>query len=85
MIKWVHGFLDLFGIAGFTLSVAEIQVKDDWAFERGTYNIQFTHKPSGNVIPDCGKYITIWQRLPDGDWGMARDIWNSDNPPPVMQ
>ena len=84
MINWIRGFLDLFGLEGFALSVAELQIKGDWAFERGTYTIKFTHKPSGNVIPDVGKYITIWQRLPDGAWGMARDIWNSDNPPLPM-
>ena len=79
MINWVRGFLDVFVLEGFALSVAELQVKGDWALERGTYTINFTHRPSGNVIPDLGKYITIWQRLPDGAWGMARDIWNSDN------
>jgi uncharacterized protein (TIGR02246 family) len=84
MINWIRGFLDVFALADFALSVAELQVIGDWAFERGTYTIKFTHKPSGNVIPDVGKYITIWQRQPDGEWGMARDIWNSDNPPMAM-
>ena len=84
MINWVRGFLDVFVLEDFALSVAELQVKGDWALERGTYTINFTHRPSGNVIPDLGKYITIWQRLPDGAWGMARDIWNSDNPPLPM-
>jgi uncharacterized protein (TIGR02246 family) len=81
MINWVRGFLDVFGLADFALSVAELQVIGDWAFERGTYTINFTHKPNGQVIPDACKYITIWQRLPDGAWAMARDIWNSNKPP----
>ena|ERR1041385_8081037 len=81
MINWVRGFMDVFKLEDFALSVAELQVNGDWAFERGMYTIKFTHKTSGNVIPDAGKYITIWQRLPNGTWGMARDIWNSDNPP----
>jgi uncharacterized protein (TIGR02246 family) len=84
MLNWIQGFLELFRIEGFALSVAELQVKGDWAFERGTYTITFTHKPSGKVTPDAGKYITIWQRRPDGTWAMARDIWNSDNPPSAM-
>src|SRR5215470_13433514 len=62
MINWVRGFLDVFALAEFALSVAELQVIGDWAFERGTYTINFTHKASGNVMPDVGKYITIWQR-----------------------
>jgi uncharacterized protein (TIGR02246 family) len=84
MIDWVRGFLDVFALADFSLSVAELEVKSDWAFERGAYTITFTHRPSGNVIPDVGKYITIWQRQPNGAWAMARDIWNSDNPPVAL-
>jgi len=63
---------------------APANIGEKMMINRGTYTINFTHRPSGNVIPDLGKYITIWQRLPDGAWGMARDIWNSDNPPLPM-
>ena len=51
-----------------------------WAFERGTYKINLTPKAGGEPIQDIGKYITIYERQP-GAWEIARDIWNSSNPP----
>ena len=35
-------------------------------------------------MQDIGKYLTIYQRKPGDSWRMARDIWNSNNPPPSM-
>jgi hypothetical protein len=35
-------------------------------------------------MPDIGKYLTIYQRKLGDSWRMARDIWNSNNPPPGM-
>lgn len=32
-------------------------------------------------MQDIDKFITICKRQPNGVWGMARDIWNSNNPP----
>lgn len=52
----------------------------DWAFERGSYKITLTPKGGGEPIQDIGKYITIYERQPGGTWGMARDIWNSNDP-----
>ena len=54
----------------------------EWAFERGTYTITLTPKTGGDPIRDDGKYITLYQRQADGTWRMARDTWNSNNPPP---
>jgi uncharacterized protein (TIGR02246 family) len=75
-------FLSAFG-AEFSLAPEEVQIAGaDWAFERGTYTITLTPKGGGEPIPDAGKYITVYQRQPDGSWAMARDIWNSSNPLP---
>ena len=38
----------------------------------------------GPAMQDNGKYVTIYQRKPADTWRMARDIWNSSNPPPKM-
>jgi uncharacterized protein (TIGR02246 family) len=77
---WSQAFLAPFR-AAFALAVDEVQVAGDWAFERGTYTITLTHKAGGEPMQDIGKYITIYERQPSGAWGMARDIWNSNNPP----
>jgi uncharacterized protein (TIGR02246 family) len=76
---WSQAFLAPFRTE-FTLLVDEVQVAGDWAFERGTYKITLTPKAGGEPIQDIGKYITIYERQPGAAWGMARDIWNSNNP-----
>jgi uncharacterized protein (TIGR02246 family) len=81
---WSQAFLDAFR-AEFALEVAEVRVAADWAFERGTYRIRVTPRAGGEAFQDTGKYIAIYQMQADGAWLMARDIWNSDNPPPGMR
>ena len=76
---WVEGLLGAFRCE-FTLDVQEVRVSGDWAVERGAYRIMLTPKAGGTPMEDVGKYITIYQRQPDGVWKMARDIWNSDRP-----
>jgi len=79
---WSAGMLAAFG-AEFSLSSEEVQPAGaEWAFERGTYTITLTPRTGGDPIRDVGKYITLYQRQADGTWRMARDIWNSNNPPP---
>jgi len=78
---WSRAFLEAFRPA-FALSVAEVRLAGDWAFERGAYRIALTPRAGGEPIPDVGKYITIYQRLPGGMWGIARDIWSTDHPLP---
>ena len=78
---WSKGFMDLFGLE-FALSVEEVRVLGEWAFERGAYTIGLSPKSGGPSMQDTGKYITIYQRKSGENWRMARDIWNSSNPPP---
>ena len=78
---WSTGFLDMFG-AEFALLVDEVRVLGEWAFERGTYTIGLNPKSGDPSMQDAGKYITIYQRKSSEGWQMARDIWNSNNPPP---
>ena len=79
--SWSTGFMDMFGVE-FALSVDEVRVLGEWAFERGTYTIGLNPKSGGPSMQDAGKYITIYQRKSGDSWRMARDIWNSNNPPP---
>lgn len=78
---WSKGFMDLFRLE-FALAVDEVRVLGEWAFERGAYTIRVNPKSGGTPMQDMGKYITIYQRKSDDGWRMARDIWNSSNPPP---
>jgi uncharacterized protein (TIGR02246 family) len=81
--SWIQGLLRAFS-AKFALSVEEVRITGDWAFERGTYTITLTPKAGGGAIQDVGKYITVYHRSLGGVWATGRDIWNSDNPPPGM-
>jgi uncharacterized protein (TIGR02246 family) len=78
---WSKGFLSMFRVE-FALAVDEVRVIGEWAFERGSYKIGLNLKSGGPSMQDAGKYITIYQRTPGDGWQMARDIWNSSNPPP---
>ena len=78
---WTGGLLGQFSVK-FALRIDEVRVLDDWAMEMGGYTIGLQPKPGGPAMEDRGKYITIYQRGSGGSWRMARDIWNSDNPPP---
>jgi uncharacterized protein (TIGR02246 family) len=81
---WVQVFLCAFR-AEFTLHVEEVQIADQWAFERGTYAITLKPGAGEGTIQDNGKHITIYQQQRDGTWLIARDIWNSDHPAPGAQ
>lgn len=62
----------------FALTVDEVRVAGDWAFERGGYTNRLTPRAGGATIQDVGKYIMIYQQEADGNWRIACDIWNSN-------
>jgi len=76
---WSHAMLSHFRVQ-FALSVDEVRVLGEWAFERGGYTISLSPTAGGAPVRDSGKYITIYERKPADTWLMARDIWNSSNP-----
>jgi uncharacterized protein (TIGR02246 family) len=79
---WSARFLSAFRV-GLSLVPKGVQGSgDDWAFEDGSYEITLTHRDGGEPIQASGRYITVYQRQPDGSWAMAGDIWNGDNPLP---
>ena len=82
---WSGAFLAAFAVK-FSLRLDEVTLTGaDWAFERGTYAITLMPATGGAPVRDAGKYITIYQRHADDTWVIARDIWNSNNPPPPGQ
>jgi ketosteroid isomerase-like protein len=54
----------------FALTVAELHVAGDRAFESGGYTIKLTSADAGQTLHDVGKYVIIYQRLPGG-WAVA--------------
>jgi uncharacterized protein (TIGR02246 family) len=80
--SWSQAFLDQFRVQ-FALAVDEIRVLGEWAIESGRYTINLSAK--GGRPPDA-RHRQVHNDLPANtgeQWQMARDIWNSSNPPPA--
>lgn len=50
------------------------------AVEEGRYKLF----AEGDMEVDYGKYIVTWKKV-DGQWKIARDIWNTSNPAPQVR
>ena len=61
---------------GIELVTVEAAASGDKGHRVGTYKLM-----SDGAVVDAGKYIETWERGADGQWHIANDIWNSDNPP----
>lgn len=67
------------GVTSLQLRPMESLTTGDQAFEAGTSSV--TMKGAGT---DQGKYVVVYKRV-GGDWKIAYDIFNSDQPPPEPQ
>lgn len=54
-----------------------VSASGDMALDRGTYALAM-NPPSGPVR-DKGKYVVVWRKV-EGEWKVAADIFNSDQP-----
>jgi ketosteroid isomerase-like protein len=66
-----------------SLTADRVVQSGDLAYEYGTYRMQLT-PPNGAMMNDRGKYLTVWRRMPNGDWKIAADIFNTSMPAPGM-
>ena len=55
------------------LETLEVIVRDDMAFEGGTYTFTFGGES------EEGKFTALWLRGEDGVWRMHRDMWSSNS------
>jgi uncharacterized protein (TIGR02246 family) len=79
---YFQGFFSQFN-ATFAITSQEVRYGGEWAFDRGGYQVKLTPKTGGKEIEDSGKYLVILERQQDGSWKIARDIDNSNGPPPA--
>ena len=66
-----------------TWTPVETVVSGDWAHQRGTFTVVATPKAAGDRRETSGNFLRIYQRQPNGEWRMIRDMFNSDHPPPA--
>ncbi|MFA8435540.1 MAG: DUF4440 domain-containing protein [Marinifilaceae bacterium] len=69
------------GTYDFSFETKELEVLDNWAFERGSYTFTITD-PAGKQNHDEGKYLWMYQKDGLNNWKLARVCYNSDLPIP---
>ncbi len=74
-------FFGTYAIELQSISLEEIVVAGDWAFVRDTYVSNLTPRSGGETVRARGKNVWILQRQADGSWKVARNMWNSSDPP----
>ena len=62
----------------------EVQVDGDLAFMRGTFSGTATPNAEGEPFQVKGKWMAAYKRQVDGSWKVIADIFNRDNPLPVL-
>jgi ketosteroid isomerase-like protein len=55
----------------------ETRVAGDWAFQRGRFTVAATPKTGGAPSTTTGYFLRIYERQPNGEWRMTRDMFNS--------
>jgi ketosteroid isomerase-like protein len=58
--------------ASLNFSPDRIVQSCDLAYEYGRYTLQITPN-SGTAMTDQGNYMTVWRRMPNGDWKIVAD------------
>jgi ketosteroid isomerase-like protein len=63
----------------WTPSDVQVAKSGDLGFSTGAYRMRFQDS-SGKTVEDHGKYVTVWEKDPDGTWRVLVDAFNSDLP-----
>jgi ketosteroid isomerase-like protein len=62
-----------------TWTPLETVVSGDWAHQRGTFTVSAKPKTGdGAARVLSGSFLRIYQRQPNGEWRMIRDMFNGD-------
>jgi ketosteroid isomerase-like protein len=64
-----------------TWTPVETVVSGDWGHQRGTFTTIIIPKDGSARREVSGNFLRIYQRQPNGEWRMIRDMFNSDSPP----
>jgi uncharacterized protein (TIGR02246 family) len=74
--------VELFDVEDLSVEVHELQLAGDWAFIRQTFTANWIPRDGSDPVPEDSKEIMIFRRDSDGEWRIARYIWNGSEPPP---
>jgi ketosteroid isomerase-like protein len=56
----------------------ETVVRDDLAYQRGTFTVTATPRDGGEPRETHGNFLRIYRRQSDGSWQITRDMFSSD-------
>ena len=59
-------------------TITDLWTSGDMVIEVGNFGVSMTLPNFSRPLSDRGKYMTVWQRQPDGSLKMKIDIWNTD-------
>jgi ketosteroid isomerase-like protein len=63
-----------------TWTPVETVIDGDLGFQRGTFTTIATPRGDGERLTVSGSFMRIYQRQPNGEWRMTRDMFNSSTP-----
>ena len=75
-------FFNAMTVSDASFTTHDIVIAGNKAIERGSYAMRLKPKNGGAEVADRGKYVTTWERQPDGSWKIIRDISNTDGGAP---
>jgi uncharacterized protein (TIGR02246 family) len=76
----IHAELEAVEYPEFAITLLEVIAADGWAIARGVYSGSYRLKDGSDAAQIDGKYMTLFQKQPDGSWKIYRDIFNSNVP-----
>jgi ketosteroid isomerase-like protein len=81
-----HLFSEFFALPNFKISwhatKVEVARSGELGYSVGAYEMSFKD-PSGQIVNERGKYVTVWKRQANRHWKVIYDIFNSDLPAPA--
>lgn len=63
-----------------TWTPVETVIDGDLGFQRGTFTTIAMPRGDGQRLEVSGSFMRIYQRQPNGEWRMTRDMFNSSTP-----
>ncbi|MGA9762519.1 MAG: DUF4440 domain-containing protein [Gaiellaceae bacterium] len=73
---WLRSFLDNWRVEWLSFKHEEAEICGDLAFHRYSYSWRLEPKAGGQLQVSHGKGLHVLRRLPNGDWKIARKVWN---------
>jgi ketosteroid isomerase-like protein len=72
-------------VKSFEMNTVMVNSYGSMISEIGTYKMSMSMPGAPNPVEDQGKYLTLWEKQPDGSLKIKVETWNTDINPMVQQ